>query len=184
MLQRAFYLLFKDLELDALFRLNEQQMIGQLRQAAGNSPAGDLLDGLFGPSRQLYKRLAEYSFFQNREIYQQLARRPYPWLAACGEALANVLSPRIRRRVAPHEILFDAPPIQREVEFNIDVFFPKEACYRALAEVSPVVHTLARKQFDDYVKRVRIFVHSRLLEDITRLGDLEPSLNEAIAQMQ
>jgi HD superfamily phosphohydrolase len=184
MLQRAFYLLFKDLELDNLFRLNEQQMISRLRKAAGNSPAGELLDGLFGPSRQLYKRLADYSFFQNREVYQQLARRPYPWLAACGEALANVLSPRLRRRVAPHEILLDAPPIQREVEFNVEVLFPKEPCYRPLADVSPVVHTLARKQFDDYVKRVRIFVHARLLDDIRKLGDFDALLGEAISQME
>ena len=59
--------------------------------------------------------------------------------------------------VAPHEVLFDAPPIEREVEFNIDVYSPKDRRYRPLGDVSPVVQTLARRQFDDYVKRVRIF---------------------------
>jgi HD superfamily phosphohydrolase len=184
MLQRAFYLLYADLELDGLFRLNEQEMVNQLQQTAAGSPAGELLDGLFGPTRQLYKRLGQYSFIQNRELYEQLARRPYPWLAACGEALANVLSCRLTRRVAPHEILFDAPPVHREVEFNIEVYFPKENTYRQLGEVSPVVDTLARKQFDDYVKRVRVFAHPRLADDMSSLGNLEESLREAVQQME
>ena len=34
--------------------------------------------------------------------------------------------------------------------------------YRRLGDISPVVRTLAQEQFDDYVKRVRIFVHPRV----------------------
>jgi hypothetical protein len=92
---------------------------------------------------------------------------------ACSEALATRLSRRIARRVAPHEVLFDAPPMQREVEFNVDIYFPKEQCYRKLGDVSPVVKTLAQRQFDDYVKRVRIFIHPRLLEDVSGTDWLE-----------
>ena len=180
MLQRAFYVLYAELDLDALLRLNEPQLIDHLRIAASAGPAAELLEGLFGTSRQLYKRLAQYSFFQQREMYQRLARRPYPWLAACGDALAHILSRKLGRRVAPHEILFDAPPVQLEVEFNIEVFFPKEDCYRPLGDVSPVVQTLAQKQFDDYVKRVRIFAQPHLVEEIRSLGDLSDSLAEAI----
>ena len=36
-------------------------------------------------------------------------------------------------------------------------------------EVSPVVHTLATKQFDDYVKRVRIFTRAESAGDLARL---------------
>ena len=92
MLQRAFYLLHGSLDLDALFRMTEHEMIDELRRR-GRRPGrrGELLDGLFGPTRQLYKRLAQYSFFEQRELYQRLARRPYPWLAACAERFAALV---------------------------------------------------------------------------------------------
>ena len=180
MLQRAFYLLHAALDLDALFRLPEQAWIDELSESAGSSPAAELLSGLFGPTRKLYKRLAQFSFFQHGDLYQQIARRPYPWLVACAEAFANLLSRPLGRRVAPHEILFDAPPMKREVEFNIEVHFPKEGCFRPLGEVSPVVRTLAHQQFDDYVKRVRIFVHPDLLPDLKKIEDVTELLRDAI----
>jgi len=180
MLQRAFYLLHRELDLDALFRLTEHPMILALQKSAGDGPAAELLSGLFGPKRQLYKRLAQYSYFQEREIYERLARRPYPWLVACAEEFSTVLSRRLGSRVAPHEVLIDAPPVEREVEFDVEVYFPKENCYRPLGEVSPVVHTLAREQFDDYVKRVRVIVHPRLIEPLQAIDDLAPLIGQAI----
>jgi len=183
MLQRAFYLLYDELDLDALFRQTEQAMIARLREHAGQSPAGDLLAGLFGPARQLYKRFAQFSLFQERELYEQLARRPYPWLVACAEHFANLLSHRIGRRVAPHEVLFDAPPVKREVEFNVEIHFAKEDCYRPLGEVSPVVQTLAHRQFDDYVKRVRIFVHPKLSRELEGLSDPAELVAGAVQRM-
>lgn len=183
MLQRAFYLLQHDLDLDQLFRQSEQAMIAGLREVAAGSPAGDLLNGLFGASRQLYKRLAQYSWFQERELYEQLARRPYPWLAACAEQFANLLSHEVGRRVAPHEVLFDAPPVKREVEFHVDIYFAKERRYRSLGEVSPVVQTLAHRQFDDYVKRVRIFVNPQLSRELEGRIDPSPLVLAAIDRM-
>src|SRR4051794_16701734 len=206
MIQRAFYLLHKDLDLDQLFRLTEQAFVQQLLQVAGSpldrddikginvackqptgehgegsgyiSPAAELLGGLFGPARRLYKRLAEFSHFQQRDWYERIARQPYAWLVEASEAFAAAASRQIGRRIAPHEILFDAPPVKREVEVNVQVFFPKENVYRTLAEVSPAVHTLATKQFDDYVKRVRIFVHPGLVGDLSSLGSLDGLLSE------
>ena len=80
-------------------------------------------------------------------------------------------------------MLFDAPPAKREVEFNVEVFFPKEDRYRKLGEVSPAVHTLATKQFDDYVKRVRLFVHPRLAEELKPLANFDALLSETLRQM-
>jgi hypothetical protein len=157
-------------------------MIDELLRVAGQGPASELLLGLFGPTRRLYKRLAQYSHFEQPELYQQLARRPYVWLVRCAESFANVASQRIGRRIAPHEILFDAPPAELEVEFNVDVFFPKENAYRSLGDVSPVVQTLAREQFDDYVKRVRIFAHPSIVAEFPQLPDLKGLLQEAIAE--
>lgn len=180
MFQRAFYLLGERLDLNSLFRLAEGPFVEALQQSAVGTPAAELMSGLFGPRRQLYKRLAEFSYFQQRHWYLQIARKPYPWLAALSERFAVAVSRRLGRTIPPHEILFDAPPQHREVEFNVEIFFPKENVYRPLGEVSPVVHTLATKQFDDYVKRVRIFVHPALIEDLRSLSSLDGLLAESL----
>ncbi len=181
MFQRAFYLLHGAMELDPLFRTTEAEMIRELQRVAGDGAAGDLLQGLFGPTRNLYKRLTQFSFFEDQELYLKLARRPYPWLAACAERFAGIASTQLGRLVAPHQILFDAPPVQREVEFDVEIHDLKEDRYRPLADVSPVVRTLAQKQFDDYVKRVRIFAHPRIVTQLRRLPNLVVLVNQAIA---
>ncbi len=183
MLQRAFYLLHGQLDLDSLLRSDETEMIQQLQQIAGDGPASELLGGLFGAGRRIYKAVGQYSLFQEPEIYHRMARQPYPWLAACAEQFAHLASSQLSCIVAPHEVLFDSPPVEREVEFNIEVFFPKENRFRQLGEVSPVVKTLATEQFDDYVKRVRVFVHPRLAESLGADGKLQSLLLEAIERM-
>lgn len=183
MLQRAFYRLHGQLELDGLFRLTEGPLVAELRRVAEGTAAGPLLDGLFGPTRRLYKRVAQYSYFEQREIYDRLARRPYPWLVACAEHFAALASTAVGRIIAPEEVLFDAPPVHREVEFKIDVYFSKEDRYRSLGDVSPVVQTLAHRQFDDYVKRVRLFAHERVAADLRGLAELPQLLNQAIDWM-
>lgn len=130
-------------------------------QLAGTT-SGKLLGALFGPERQLYKRLAQYSLIESPAIYQKLARRPFDELVECGNRLARLLSEQLGQPVLPHEVLFDAPPVKLEVQMNIDVYYAKQNSYQPLSQVSPVVRTLAREQFDDYVKRVRVFVHPRL----------------------
>jgi HD superfamily phosphohydrolase len=199
MLQRAFYLLQRELDLDQLFRQTEHTFIQQMLAAAGVpletiattkadrtsrnlSPAAELLDGLFGPTRRLYKRFAEFSHFQERSWYERLARQPYHRLVEASDAFAAAASRTLGRRIAPHEILFDAPPVRREVEFQVEVFFPKENVFRMLAEVSPAMHTLATKQFDDYVKRVRILVHPLLAQDLATAAPLEALMQETLRQ--
>jgi HD superfamily phosphohydrolase len=180
MLQRAFYLLHDELDLDELFRLDEHALVARMREAAAGGAADELLSGLFGASRRLYKRLAEYSSFLNEDLYEQVARQPYAWLAACAEQLAALLSTALARVVAPHEILIDAPPVGLEVQFDVDVYYAKEDIYRPLADVSPVVRSLAERQFDDYVKRVRLFAHARIIDDLREVENLESLLSQAI----
>jgi uncharacterized protein len=179
MFQRAFSRVYQQLDLPSLFTLTDEPFVAAVR-AAGDKPACELLDGLFGPARRVYKRLAQYTYFQHREIYEQLARRPYPWLVACAEEFARRLAEALKTVVEPHEVLFDAPPVQLEVQFNVEVHFPSEGTWLPLGEISPVVHTLARRQFDDYVKRVRIFVHPRLSGAARELGNLDSLLAAAI----
>ncbi len=184
MLQRAFFLLHGVLDLDTLFRTAESEMVVELRRAAGASPAAELLDGLFGPVRRLYKRLAQFSFLEDPELYRRVARRPYPWLAACTEQFSAIASTVLGRVVAPHEILFDAPPVEREVQIRVDILSSKEDRYRPFAEVSPVVRTLATEQFDDYVKRVRIFAHPRIALDLRRRTDLAALVAQSVDRME
>lgn len=175
MLQRAFFLLRESLDLDQLFQLSEQPFIEMLSQAGEGKPVHELLQGIFGAQRQLYKRIAQYSCLENPGLYIELARRPYPWLVQCAEQLAHLLSEPLGEAVAEHEILIDAPPVALEVEFDLDVYLPRLQTYCRLGEISPVLRTLAQEQFDDYVKRVRVFAHPRLLgrfDSVANLSDL------------
>jgi HD superfamily phosphohydrolase len=183
MLQRAFYLLYQDLDLERLFCQTEDAVIAQLQTAAASGPAAALIEGLFGPRRRLYKRLAQFSFFEQRELYELLARRPYPWLVRCAEQFADTLGRHAGRRVAPWEVLFDAPPTKLEVQFDIEIFYRKENQYRSLGDVSPVVQTLARQQFDDYVKRVRIFVHPDLASELRSFSGIQQAVLEAVHRL-
>ena len=91
-----------------------------------------------------------------------------------------MLDGALGQSVAAHDVLVDAPPTELEVEFNVDVYFPKQETYRPLGDISPVVRTLAREQFDDYVKRVRIFVHPRLAVEAQGMPHLNERLADAI----
>lgn len=180
MLQRAFFLLSDELDLDTLFRSSETEFIDEMRRMAANGPAADLLQGLFGPRRRLYKRWAEFNCVRQGDTYKRIARQPYPWLVACAEEMANLVSRRLSRRVAPHQILIDAPPVELEVQFDLDIFYLKENRYRRLRDVSPVVRTLADEQFDSFVKTVRIFVHAEILDDLGQESDCADLLHDAI----
>lgn len=184
MLQRAFYLLREEVDMDHLFRLTEPEMIAELRRLGAGRPSGALLDGLFGPKRLLYKRTAQFSYFEQQSLYHRLARRPYAWLATCGKHFAEIVAVALDRSIAPDEILFDAPPVEREVEFAVDIRYTKEDRYRGLDQVSPVVRALAREQFDDYVKRVRVFAHPRIAPALRGLSRFSELLNEAIDRME
>lgn len=179
MLQRAFYLLRQRVNLREIFRLTDHEVIDRLLRTSAGTAAEALLTGLFGPTRQLYKRVAQYSFFEHGEIYRRLARRPYPWLVHCGTHLAQLFGSALGTHVDEHALLIDAPPVKREVEFAVDVYFPKEDRYRPLGDVSPVVRTLAEKQFDDYVKRVRIFATAELAPRLRNLPNLHELVYEA-----
>ena len=184
MFQRAIFLLQNEVDLAReLMPLAEQRMVDALQRLSRQkpfSPEGVLLDGIFGPTRQLYKRLAQYSYFEEPEIYRQMARRPYSKLVGFAERIAAELSSVLGDPVAPHEVLVDAPPAELEVDFDIEVFFPKQGVYRRLGDISPVVRTLAKEQFDDYVKRVRIFVHPRIAAAARKSPHLLERLTKAI----
>jgi uncharacterized protein len=182
MFARAFFELRPALDLKSFFQLSEAESIARLAESASGTRSAPLLDALFGAKRELYKRVAEFSLYQVPETYRLLARRPYRYLVDCAETLAEELSESLGERVQPTDVLLDAPPPDREIEFDVEIYFPKEAVYRPLHTVSPVVEALARTQFDDYVKRVRVFAHPRLAPKIANSGAFSGCLATAISE--
>ena len=181
MFARSFYELHGQLDLPTLFQITESETVNVLREQARGTECECLIEGIFGPRRALFKRVAEYSHYQQLDIYTLLARRPYESLVRCGRALVDELNRRdIGLRLSPVDILIDAPPPHREVEFDVSIFFPKENTYRPLGEVSPVIDSLARIQFDDYVKRVRIFARREVQQELVEFADFDDALRRAI----
>lgn len=164
MFQRAFFRLHGRLNTRQLFQSTDQEAVHLLQSEVDGekNKVGPLLDGVFGPRRRLFKQVLELSAQVHPDAYALFARRPYPWLVAESERLAAIWSKKLGRSVDVDDILIDAPPTKLEVQFNVDVYFSKENRYRPLKDVSPVVQALAQTQFDDCVKRVRIFVAPEL----------------------
>ena len=161
MLQRSVFLLHNRLDLTATLKLGDAEWIALLRRTGAGSLAEPLIEGLFGARRQLFKRLAEFSVLAGEEVHALLARRPYWWLVALCELVADELSRESGVAVAPADLLIDAPPVKLEVDINTAVLFA-DGRVSTLGDVSPVAAVLARQQFDNHVKRVRIFVRPDL----------------------
>uniref|UniRef100_A0A7C2K1X2 HD domain-containing protein n=1 Tax=Schlesneria paludicola TaxID=360056 RepID=A0A7C2K1X2_9PLAN len=181
LLARSFYEVHERLDLRNLFALREPEFIAALQQTATGTPVAGLLDGLFGPKRRLHKRVLEFSLEQSPELYRQLAGRKYVDLLAIGRSLADRLNAREGWSLGPTDLLIDAPPVHKEVEFRVDIYFPKQQRYRPLGEVSPVVAALAKTQFDDYVKRVRVFAAPDVAGRLSEVADLAEMLSVVAA---
>jgi hypothetical protein len=183
MLQRAVWVLRDRLDPAWLTRSDDASFVAWLRQAAGSTRAAPLADGLFGPERRLFKRVASFDAVRCPEVHNALAGRPYGATAAASSRLADALTRRLGIRVAADELLIDAPPAEREVEFHLQVrerpMDGGRSGWRSLAELSPVVRSLAREQFDDLVKRVRIFAHPPLAQAVAGCAELEKLVLDA-----
>ena len=185
MFARAFFELRDRLDMATLFRSTDAEMSMSLRNAAKNHPVEKILDSVFGVHREFYKCAAEFSFDpqeagqEKNSVYHQLARRTYTDLVDVSRRLSERLSKALQKTIAEVEVLIDAPPPHREVEFKIDVALPKEGRYRPLTEVSPVVQALAKNQFDDWVKRVRLFVSPQFASEVAGLASLNDFILDA-----
>lgn len=182
MFARSFFELRHQFDLKDFFRLTEADTIRELRQAARGTDCEPLTEGAFGPKRRLFKRVVEYSHSLQPELYSQLAGRPFEFLVRCGRRLCESLSGVLHRKLSPIDILIDAPPPHREIEFNVSIFFPKEKIYYPLHRVSPVVDALAKTQFDDFVKRVRVFAAPEIAHELSERPAFADYLQQAIQE--
>ena len=165
MLQRSVFLLQNRVDLPISLRLIDAEWISMLKRAAEGSVAEPLVDGLFGSRRMLYKRAAEFNVLEGSDIHQAFARRPYWWLVACSEKLAEQVAKRTGTAIHAADLLIDAPPSKLEVDIDIDVVH-RDGEVRSLRDVSPVASALADNQFDNHVKRVRLFIREDLLGEL------------------
>jgi HD superfamily phosphohydrolase len=156
MLQRLFAELYRQgkIGIDQFFASAEDDAVRLLCTASQGTPLSKLAEGLFGSRRRLYKRTAQYSILEEPQQYYQLAGKPYAYLCEAADRLSESAG-------EPFSVLIDAPPVQKEVEIKIDVYFPKRDSYAPLEDISPMVRAMAKEQFDDYTKQVRIFTYRK-----------------------
>jgi hypothetical protein len=153
--------------------------------AAAGTPAATILDGLFGPCRSLFKRAATFDAVRQPAIHAAIAGRGYAEMVTISERLATRLARRLGSTIDPAVLLVDAAPATREIEFRLAVRErvgtgpARGSAWRRLEDVSPVVRSLAHEQFDDLVKKVRIFAPADLAEAIGGCVDLEQLVLES-----
>ena len=111
-----------------------------------------IADSLFGSKRELYKSAYETNDSTDPELYSAARNHDFENLVAASTRLAK------RLQLPPQAVIIDAAPQQLEVQFNLEVRDENTETTQQLADVSPVVNSLATDQFDHYVKRLRVFV--------------------------
>jgi HD superfamily phosphohydrolase len=185
MLQRAIWIVRPSLTPESLARTDDHQFVSWITAAAADTSAAPLVAGLFGARRRLYKRVASFDALHRPQVHAAFAGRPYGQVVAACERLAASLSSRTGRRIEPDALLIDAPPAEREVEFRLQIRERADHSaeapwqWRKLEDLSPVVRSLAHEQFDNLVKRVRLFVAADIAEAVRGCGSLEDLLLEA-----
>ncbi|WP_146455995.1 HD domain-containing protein [Rubripirellula tenax] len=186
MLQRCVFLLQHRLDLESTLGMKEAEWIANLRRSAEGSVAEPLAEGLFGSRRRLYKRAAEFNAVDGDQVHGRLARKPYWWLVALAERLAGSLSSKSGVVVHAVDVLVDAPPVKLEVDINMDVI-GRDGTTRTLGDVSPVASALASQQFDNHVKRVRVFLRDDVRDEVLNkisAGELTFLIMEAIDALE
>lgn len=185
MLQRAVWLLRPVLVPQEVVRFDDSSFIAWAVAAAGNGPAASLVGGLFGPRRELHKRVAMFDPLHHAAVHTAVAGRSYADLVAISHRVAELASAHLGQPINPDTLLIDAPPPEREIEFRLQVRERTTSAgstswaWTPLADRSPLVRSLAQEQFDDVVKRVRIFAPAAQALALATCPGLEELVLEA-----
>ena len=186
MLQRAFYLLHGELDLDALFRLDRGgDDRGNSSRPRGAGRRGELLGGLFGSDAAALQAAGAIQLFRASRAVRSACAAALSLAGRLRRAVRGLASAALGAVVAPHEILFDAPPDRQRRWNSISrSISPRKTGTGRWARFRRWSARWPSEQFDDYVKRVRIFVHPRLIEAMRGLSDLPGLLEDAINQLE
>lgn len=166
MLQRAIFELFQHQRCDAADVLRwahatDNQVIEDLLLRSKNEVWEQCVAGIFGPVRCLYKRIAQFDYLDEPLLHRSLSRRPYAQITSLSRRLTERIASSLAMPVSEVDVLIDAPSQKIDIQFQMEVRLP-HGSFRQLGDVSPMVQALATKQFDDIVKRVRIFASPRI----------------------
>lgn len=179
MLQRSVFVCRDEIDLAGSLTLDDNRWIARLRDVCRGGVAESIAEGLFGPSRRLYKTVLQCAAGgdersdHHARMHHRLVRRPYWYLVAAAESLAAELGRHLSIEISPIDVIIDAPPVKLEVDINMDII-GRDGIVRRLGEVSPVAAALANRQFDDQVKKLRVFVR----------GDLRAAIEQRVAPEQ
>ena len=184
MLQRAVWLTREHLDPDLLVQSTEATFVQQISDAAQTLETQTILDGLFGSKRKLFKQIATFDAKTHPVLHKKLAGLHYKNLVHLSNCFVKRLVEKTGNTINQNEILIDAPPKEREIEFSLQVrcknqLNESECRWRSLAEMSPVTQSLAQLQFDHLVKQVRIFGSEEATFAIQNTTGLEDVLLEA-----
>ena len=184
MLQRALWLSRETLDVNQLVQSTEESFIQNICQKNENPDIRMIRNGLFGPQRNLFKRIAAFDAKSHPILHKTLAGLPYKNLVRVSDCFAKRLAKKTNSDIRHNEILLDAPPKQREIEFNLQVrcrdqFGQGEYRWRSLTDISPVTESLAHQQFDCLVKQVRVFGSHDAFAAVQNTTGLEKILLEA-----
>ncbi len=177
MLQRAVFELRDNEDLATAWAdMDDATMQESLLEASRGKSFEPCVLGLFGLRRNLFKRIAQFDNLSDPDLHRSLARRPYHEIVAIARELSRRLQPSIDIPIGENDLLIDTPPIGLEVQFDLQVRM-RDGSFRPLSDLSPVVQSLATRQFDELVKRVRVFVAPNLREAFRKV-DVRPVLRE------
>jgi hypothetical protein len=162
----------------------ENTFVQRISDATKNSDAQSILEGLFGPQRKLFKRIATFDARTHTVLHNTLAGLSYKNLVHVSNCFVKLLAKKTGNTIKQNEILIDAPPKEREIEFDLQIccrgqLNESECRWRSLVEMSPVTQSLAQLQFDHLVKQVRIFGSGDAVSAIQHTTGLEDILLEA-----
>lgn len=169
MLQRAVYELRHQGQLvESWLDMDDARLKESILSHSQETASADCAEGIFGSRRMLYKRIAQFDCFCEPQLHESISSKSYSQLVELSGQLAQALSEQTKSKIELHELLIDAPPAECEVQFDLRVR-QKSGQYRELFELSPVVQSLATRQFDQMVKRVRVFIHPRHRDSIKKV---------------
>lgn len=154
-----------------------------LHAAAGEPGLEELATSLFGSQRRLYKRFAQFSHGEDNGVHALLAGRPFTQLVELATELSLRLSRLSGINFRATDLLIDAAPVKREVQFRMNVWVTdieqRELKLVPMSSISPVVNALATEQFDHFVKRVRVYIApDRLSQVQVSVGELAAWIRE------
>ena len=151
-------------------------------------------NALIGNKRNLYKRIITYSSIwvgraASRSAFNFLTKKCYNYSKAC-EVKNNIVkilnengkSKKGWKDIAEHDLLLDMPPANKDIQDGIEVSYLEDSLEKGdygFEEVSSILQTMST-HYLQRTKKIRLYVHPSLREQIYNLDDYKTIIDNAI----